>query len=1002
MNVNPISSGSSYDVTNQAYDVFVSGSTAYMTEGSFGVEVVNAANGAHQGWCSGWDSNLFAVGIYISGNYAYVGASGGNTGGTLAVLSLTSPNSPSVVNTIETHSMSSGGGLCVTDNKIYLATDNGVDVFSLSSPANPTYLQNFPTPYGAYDVHVFGTNAYVVMGSNPPPGQPNVVVLDLANSGAQTDCYTDSAVPYAIQFYNGKIYIVDPGVWDSGKGTYGKNGLKELSVGSVSGSLTVNLDAVPNDAQDFTFTGTDLGSFTLDDDSEGTYPNTKAFSLAEGYYAFHQTVPSGWIVSSITASDPSKVTYSSDGNSWHSSFTSGDTWAKASVQAGDSTLTVNFQDTRVYSISGHVIYDLDGNGAKNNFEGYVPNSWVVQLWKDGAQTTQTTTLSGAYSFSNLPAGNYEVRSILQTGWVNTLPATGIRTYSPLSSDQTNQDFGVRGSQSIAGMKFNDLDGDRAKDAGEPGLASWTIDLKKDGNKIASTQTAAEGAYSFAGLAPGSYTVEETLQSGWTQSYPASPGTHAVTLVAGVAGPTDRDFGNYQPTGFSGVKFEDSNGNGAKDAGETGISSWTIKLKQGTTEIASTQTGTGGAYSFTGVAPGSYTVEEVAQSGWTQSYPATPGTYPLTLVSGVAGPTNIDFGNWRATGFSGMKFEDLNGNGAKDAGEPGLSGWTIKLKQGATEITSIQTGTGGAYSFTGIAPGSYTVEEVAQSGWTQSYPATPGTYPLTLVSGVAGPTNIDFGNWRATSFSGLKFEDLNGNGAKDAGESGLSGWTIKLMSGATEIAGTQTGADGAYSFTDIAPGSYTVEEVSQAGWARTCPASPGTHPVTLVSGIAGPNNIDFGNARTTGFSGMKFEDLNGNGAKDTGEPGLEGWTIKIMSGATEIASTQTDADGAYSFTDIAPGSYTVKEEVMSGWTQSYPATPGTYPLTLVSGVPGPTNIDFGNWKSTGFSGMKFEDLNGNGAKDAGEPGLSGWTIKLMNGATEIASTQTDADGAYSFT
>ena len=56
-------------------------------------------------------------------------------------------------------------------------------------------------------------------------------------------------------------------------------------------------------------------------------------------------------------------------------------------------------------------------------------------------------------------------------------------------------------------------------------------------------------------------------------------------------------------------------------------------------------------------------------------------------------------------------------------------------------------------------------------------------------------------------------------------------------------------------------------------------------------------------RTTGFAGMKFEDLNGNGAKDSGEPGLEGWTIKLKKDGTEVASTQTAADGAYSFTGI---------------------------------------------------------------------------------------------------
>jgi hypothetical protein len=212
------------------------------------------------------------------------------------------------------------------------------------------------------------------------------------------------------------------------------------------------------------------------------------------------------------------------------------------------------------------------------------------------------------------------------------------------------------------------------------------------------------------------------------------------------------------------------------------------MKEGT-EVASTLTLADGSYSFAGIAPGSYKVEEAAESGWTQSYPAT-GTYTVELESGVSGPTNIDFGNYRTTGFSGMKFEDLNGNGAKDSGELGLSSWIIKLVKEGKEVASTETGSGGAYSFTGIAPGSYTVEEVAQTGWTQSYPAT-GTHPVTLVSGETGPTNVDFGNYRSTDLSGMKFDDINGNGAKDSGEPGLSGWTIKLMNGATEVASTQT-------------------------------------------------------------------------------------------------------------------------------------------------------------------------------------------------------------------
>jgi hypothetical protein len=220
------------------------------------------------------------------------------------------------------------------------------------------------------------------------------------------------------------------------------------------------------------------------------------------------------------------------------------------------------------------------------------------------------------------------------------------------------------------------------------------------------------------------------------------------------------------------------------------------------------------------------------------------------------------------------------------------------------------------------------------------------------------------------FSGVKFEDLNGNGIRDPGEPGLEGWTINLMSGSIIIANTTTGPDGAYSFTNInitpgsiTPGSYTVEEVVQQGWNQSYPAVPGTQTVTLVSSEAGPDNIDFGNWRPTGFSGTVFEDKNGDGIRDPGDPGLVGWTVNLMSGSTIVANTTTGPGGAYSFTNIAPGSYTVQEIVQSGWTQSYPAAPGTQSVTLVSGVAGPTDVDFGNWRQSGFSGVKSEDLNG---------------------------------------
>ena len=65
-------------------------------------------------------------------------------------------------------------------------------------------------------------------------------------------------------------------------------------------------------------------------------------------------------------------------------------------------------------------------------------------------------------------------------------------------------------------------------------------------------------------------------------------------------------------------------------------------------------------------------------------------------------------------------------GSKNAGEAGQSGWTIYLDANGngqldTGETSATTAADGSYGFDGLAPGTYTVAEVQQSGWQQTYP-----------------------------------------------------------------------------------------------------------------------------------------------------------------------------------------------------------------------------------------------------------------------------------------
>ncbi|MFN6153672.1 MAG: bluetail domain-containing putative surface protein, partial [Dolichospermum sp.] len=92
----------------------------------------------------------------------------------------------------------------------------------------------------------------------------------------------------------------------------------------------------------------------------------------------------------------------------------------------------------------------------------------------------------------------------------------------------------------------------------------------------------------------------------------------------------------------------------------------------------------------------------------------------------------------------------------------------------------------------------------------------------------------------------------------------------------------------------------------------------------------------------------WNDVNGNGVWDTGERALAGWTIYIDSVTNgqldpwEI-STVTNADGKYTFSNLGPGEYAIREVNQTGWIQTSPTTP--YGVNLTAGQT-LTGINFG--------------------------------------------------------
>lgn len=122
------------------------------------------------------------------------------------------------------------------------------------------------------------------------------------------------------------------------------------------------------------------------------------------------------------------------------------------------------------------------------------------------------------------------------------------------------------------------------------------------------------------------------------------------------------------------------------------------------------------------------------------------------------------------------------------------------------------------------------------------------------------------------------------------------------------------------------GAYTIHlEAGQVidgidfGDSDSYHASPVTTTLSMASTEGPQDEPDSGLGE---IRGKKFWDLNGDGV-DYGELGLQGWTIFLDANDNSVldtaeTSTVTDHLGLYSFSDLGPGSYVVREVLQPDW------------------------------------------------------------------------------------
>jgi hypothetical protein len=206
---------------------------------------------------------------------------------------------------------------------------------------------------------------------------------------------------------------------------------------------------------------------------------------------------------------------------------------------------------------------------------------------------------------------------------------------------------------------------------------------------------------------------------------------------------------------------------------------------------------------------------------------------------------------RAGSVSGIKFNDLNGDGVRQAGEPGLAGVRIYVDANNNGVFNVGertalTNAAGQYVIGGLPAGLQHVREVVPLGFRQTAPAT-GVYNLVLApGGTAG--GLNFGNTRTVRISGTVYSDVNSNGVRNVGEGGLSGFRVYVDANNNGVfnAGERnvlSNAAGQYVLNGLPSGLNRVRVQPKLFYTQTAPAG-GAHTLILPSGAVAANR-DFG-------------------------------------------------------------------------------------------------------------------------------------------------------------
>ena len=311
------------------------------------------------------------------------------------------------------------------------------------------------------------------------------------------------------------------------------------------------------------------------------------------------------------------------------------------------------------TLSGFVYSDTNSNSTMDNGEAGTGQTLYAKLMSSGTgpvvSSTSVNVSTGAYSFPAVVAGTWiiivdtnntagDVTATYPAGWVGTEMSTGKRTVAVSSQAISGLNFGVDERVLISGKVFTDTGlgvgtaNDGTLNGGEQGLGGALVRITNNAGSIvySSTTSAADGTFSLY--------VSSTIPNGTSLKL------------------TETNLPGYISTGAS-------------------VGSTSGTYDRATDSLTFTFNP---ASNYSGILLGDIPAPILDTDGSQSGMPGTVLFYPHTFIANSAGTVTFSTAAQpnpsAVTGWAETIFNDLNGNGKFDPGEPMMTGTTVTAGQ----------------------------------------------------------------------------------------------------------------------------------------------------------------------------------------------------------------------------------------------------------------------------------------------------------------------------------